>query len=143
MTSCSLAISDHAEKLQCFLVLALEDELRAQPPEEPAQLSSLEDFAVLNADYAMHKIKSLSNHRDVIELHRDQREARAEEELDDANESQWTTIGSTRIPQQMLELQVARPYMPEEFNKKVFDLIDIALKDARKRQMPAMWCPWF
>jgi len=143
MTSCSLAISDHAEKLQCFLVLALEDELRAQPPEEPAQLSSLEDFAVLNADYAMHKIKSLSNHRDVIELHRDQREARAEEELDDANESQWTTIGSTRIPQQMLELQVARPDMPEEFNKKVFDLIDIALKDARKRQMPAMWCPWF
>jgi hypothetical protein len=143
MTSCSLAISDHADKLHCFLVLALEDELRAQPPEEPAQLSSLEDMAVMNADYAMHKIKSLSNHRDVIELHRDQREARAEEELDDANESQWTMIGNTRIPQQMLELQVAKPDMPEEFNKKVFDLIDIALKDARKRQMPAMWCPWF
>ena len=143
MTSCSLAISDHADKLNCFLVLALEDELRAQPPEEPAQLSSLEDMAVMNADYAMHKIKSLSNHRDVIELHRDQREARAEEELDDANESQWTMIGNTRIPQQMLELQVAKPDMPEEFNKKVFDLTDIALKDARKRQMPAMWCPWF
>lgn len=133
MTSCSLAISDHADKLQCFLVLALEDELRAQPPEESAQLSSLVDMAVLNADYAMHKIRSLSNHREVIELQRDQREARAEEELDDANDSQWTTIGNTRIPQQMLELQVAKPDMPAEFNKKVFDLIDIALRDARKR----------
>jgi hypothetical protein len=29
MTSCSLAITHHAPKLLCFLVLALEDELRA------------------------------------------------------------------------------------------------------------------
>lgn len=34
MTSCSLAISHHAEKLHCFLMLALKDELLAQPPDE-------------------------------------------------------------------------------------------------------------
>lgn len=67
MTSCSLAISDHAAKLRCFLILALEDELRAQP-DESSTLPPLEDIAVLNADYAMHKIKSLSNHREVIDL---------------------------------------------------------------------------
>jgi hypothetical protein len=43
----------------------------------------------------------------------------------------------------MLALQVTPPDMPEEFNKKVFHLIEIALDDARKRQMPALWCPWF
>lgn len=32
MTSCSLAISQHADKLQCFLVLALKDELLASAP---------------------------------------------------------------------------------------------------------------
>jgi len=34
MTSCSLAISHHADKLHTFLMLALKDELLAQPPEE-------------------------------------------------------------------------------------------------------------
>jgi len=43
----------------------------------------------------------------------------------------------------MLELTVQKPDMPEEFNKKVFKLIDLALDDSRKRQMPAVWCPWF
>jgi len=43
----------------------------------------------------------------------------------------------------MLALQVTKPDMPEEFNKKVFKLIDLALDDGRKRRAAATWCPWF
>lgn len=56
-----------------------------------------------------------------------------DEELDEHNERQWDTIGNTRIPRYMLELQVVKPDMPVEFNKKVFKLISLALEDARKR----------
>lgn len=131
MTSCSLAISHHAEKLHCFLVLALKDELLAQPPEEVS--SQPEQIASLNADYTMFKIKSLSNHRRVIDLPRSARDLLLEGELDEANPAQWQTVGQTRVPLHMLELQVQKPDMPEEFNKKVFKLIDLALDDSRKR----------
>jgi phosphatidylinositol kinase/protein kinase (PI-3 family) len=36
MTSCSLAISGHSDKLHCFLALALKDELLPQPQEQGA-----------------------------------------------------------------------------------------------------------
>jgi hypothetical protein len=52
-------------------------------------------------------------------------------------------IGNTRVPKYMLQLKVAKPDMPEEFNKKVFQLIKVALDDNRKCQMLATWCPWF
>lgn len=81
----------------------------------------------------MYRIKSLSNHRKVIDLPRTERELRLEEDLDENNEEQWEKIGTTRVPKYMLELQVPKPDMPEEFNKKVFDLIDLALDDTRKR----------
>jgi hypothetical protein len=58
-------------------------------------------------------------------------------------DNQWAKIGNTKIPRYMLELQVVKPDMPVEFNKKVFKLIDLALEDARKRQMLVAWCPWF
>jgi hypothetical protein len=91
----------------------------------------------------MYKVKSLSTHRKVIDLPRNDRDHWLEEELDERNEAQWTKVGQTRVPAYMLALQVTPPDMPEEFNKKVFHLIEIALDDARKRQMPALWCPWF
>jgi hypothetical protein len=47
-------------------------------------MPSLEEMAILNANYAMHKMKSMSNHREVINLIRDNM---AEEELDEGNES--------------------------------------------------------
>lgn len=105
MTSCSLAISHHAEKLHCFLVLALKDELLAQPPEE-VSAQPLEQIAVLNADYTMFKIKSLSNHRKVIDLPRTARDLVLEGDLDENEPAQWQTVGQTRVPLHMLELQV-------------------------------------
>ena len=91
----------------------------------------------------MYKIKSLSNHRKVIDLPRTSEDQLLEQDLDAENEAQWTAVGSTRVPRYMLALQVTKPDMPEEFNKKVFKLIDLALDDARKRRTAATWCPWF
>jgi hypothetical protein len=38
---------------------------------------------------------------------------------------------------------MTKPDMPEEFNKKVFKLMELSLEDSRRRQMLTMWCPWF
>jgi len=141
MTSCSLAISHHAEKLQVFLALALKDELLAQPPEEVPQPPG--EIATTSAEYTMYKIKSLSEHRKVIEVPRTEEDLRLEQDLDEADESQWQQVGTTRVPKYMLALQVTKPDMPEEFNKKVFKLIELAQDDKRKRRAGAQWCPWF
>lgn len=45
MTSCSLAISHHQDKLHCFLTIALKDELIAQPPEEAGAQNPLGQIA--------------------------------------------------------------------------------------------------
>ena len=90
MTSCSLAISHHADKLHCFLALVLKDELLALPPDERANWPPLDTVASLNADYTMFKIKSLSNHAKVLELPRSASDRLAEEELDEEQAHQWT-----------------------------------------------------
>ena len=60
------------------------------------------ELAQLNADYTMFKIKSLSNHSNVIEMQRSQRELERERVLEeDGEENQpgaWATLGQTRIP---------------------------------------------
>jgi len=165
MTACSMAIAQHAEKLQCFLVLALKDELIAAqaanptppasgPPQAAPPGSAIDPFAQqasCNADFTMFKIRSLSNHKQVIYIDRSNRELERERLMDEDNgdgkkhehQGLWTTVGNTRIPSHMLDLQVPKPDMPEAFNKKVFYLIDLAMDDSRKRQMPVLWCPWF
>lgn len=86
-------------------MLALKDELLAQPPEE-VSAQPLEQIAVLNADYTMFKIKSLSNHNRVIDLPRTARDLVLEDDLDENEPAQWQTVGQTRVPLHMLELQV-------------------------------------
>lgn len=83
MTSCSLAISHHSEKLRCFLTLVLKDELLAIPAEERMNSPQLDVMAGLNADYTMFKIKSLSNHAKVMELPRSPNDRLAEEDLNE------------------------------------------------------------
>jgi phosphatidylinositol kinase/protein kinase (PI-3 family) len=149
MTSCSIAISEHADKLSCFLVLALKDERLATPagggaPPAPEQV---DEVAQLSADYTMYKMKSLCSHRRIIDLPRSSRELERErlleEEPAEDHPGLWRQVGATRVPAHMLELQMPKPDMPEPFNKKVFRLIERALDDSRKRQMPPRWCPWF
>ena len=94
MTSCSLAISHHSEKLRCFLTLVLKDELLAIPAEERMNSPQLDQMAGLNADFTMFKIKSLSNHAKVMELPRSPNDRLAEEDLDENQQHQWKWVGS-------------------------------------------------
>jgi phosphatidylinositol kinase/protein kinase (PI-3 family) len=52
-------------------------------------------------------------------------------------------LGSHRVPRSFLDLEMDRPNIPEEFNKKVFQLIEMATDDTRRCQKQIYWCPWF
>jgi len=43
----------------------------------------------------------------------------------------------------MFDLEMERPKINEEFNKKVFTLIDMAQEEARLSQKQINWCSWF
>lgn len=48
-----------------------------------------------------------------------------------------------RIPKEMLDLEMPKPNIPEEFNKKVFALIEMSQDDKRRSQKQLDWCSWF
>jgi len=47
------------------------------------------------------------------------------------------------IPRDYFDLEMERPLIYEEFNKKVFELIEIAQDDSRRSQKNMNWCSWF
>lgn len=145
MTSCSLACSKHASKLKTFLALFFDAELETKNQNRP-QVNN----ALLQAwtDLTMHRIKSLSNHEKIINIPRSDRERQMSSEDDiwennEFNPQHSTRVGNTRVPRYMMELQVTKPDMPEEFNMKVFKLIDMALDDTCRSQVIIRYCPWF
>jgi hypothetical protein len=52
-------------------------------------------------------------------------------------------LGHYKIPAEAFKYEVNKPNVMEEFNKKVFDLIDMALDEKRLCQMPSSWNAWF
>jgi hypothetical protein len=42
-----------------------------------------------------------------------------------------------------LKFEVDKPNVMEEMNRKVFDLIEMAMDEKRLSQMPSKWNPWF
>lgn len=52
-------------------------------------------------------------------------------------------LGSTQVPREMFDLEMDRPKISEEFNKKVFTLIEMAQEEQRLAQRPINWCAWF
>ena len=48
-------------------------------------------------------------------------------------------FGTYKMPKEYLKFEVDKPPMLEEFNKKVFELIDVATDDKRLSQMPSNW----
>ena len=126
-----MAISKHSEKINCFVSLALRDDFFHAPNEENA---SFEFQASKNSEYIMFKIKSLSNHRRVLDLNLKNEAQRDDSEMKPQDKSSWTKIGDSEIPPYMLDLSIQKPDMPEEFNKKVFRLMDMAMDDKRKAQ---------
>lgn len=120
--------------------------------------------ADLSAELVMHRIKSLSSHKKIMELPSRQRgepasswanaqnrhapeagRGRGPESCPSEDYASWRCVqlGRTRVPAHMLELHVREPDLPEAFNKQVYKLIEFSLEEQRKRQMSAQWCPWF
>ena len=99
----------------------------------------------------MFKIASLSEHERIVQQPLKSEESKcqplkAEEECRGIGYNRQTgqyILGNHRVPRSFLDLEMDRPNIPEEFNKKVFRLIDLALDDTRKRRAAATWCPWF
>ena len=52
-------------------------------------------------------------------------------------------MGQTNIPRDFLKYEVDKPNTLEEFNRKVFDLIDMAMDENRLAHMSSNWNPWF
>lgn len=52
-------------------------------------------------------------------------------------------FGNIKLPTEAFKFEVNKPNVMEEFNKKVFDLIDMALDEKRLCQMPSSWNAWF
>ena len=59
------------------------------------------------------------------------------------SEEDTLTLGQYKVPIENFDLQMDRPNIPEEFNKKVFTLIEMAQDDRRRAQRHLSWCPWF
>lgn len=52
-------------------------------------------------------------------------------------------INNIKIPKDYLKFEMEKPNMFEEFNKKVFDLIDISRDEKRLSLLKSSWSAWF
>jgi len=99
----------------------------------------------------MYKIESLSEHKKIIEQPPKSEESKAGPpsvnvpgiEYDQKSESYILGNKRWRVPKEFLDLEMDRPDIPEEFNKKVFMLIEMATDETRRAQKSITWCPWF
>ena len=56
----------------------------------------------------------------------------------------YIRIGQFNVPKSQLKFDIEKPIMFEEFNQKVFDLINIATEDSRLSQVTHNhWNAWF
>lgn len=143
MTSASLALTANEHKLLTLLKLIFSDEMADQP----------QDATDLNAKFCMHKLMSLSNHRKVLEQPAKADELKAKslggQTLPGIAQDQSTgkyVLGTEQpihIPKEMFDLQMERPKITEEFNKKVFTLIEMAQDEQRLSQRQTNWAAWF
>lgn len=100
----------------------------------------------------MYKISSLSEHKKIIKQPAKSEESKAGPPGVEAPGVEYDAakgcyiFGSTKkwkVPKELLDLEMDRPDIPEEFNKKVFTLIEMATDDTRRCQKSIIWCPWF
>jgi hypothetical protein len=55
----------------------------------------------------------------------------------------YVKVGRMAIPKEYLKYEIEKPNVMEEFNKKVFDLIEIATDEKRLSAAPTNWNAWF
>lgn len=53
------------------------------------------------------------------------------------------TFANFKVPVDYLKFEVDKPNVMEEMNRKVFDLIEMAMDEKRLSHMPSKWNPWF
>ena len=113
---------------------------------------AIEEEASRQTDFVLFKIASLSEHAKIFPQPPKSEESRCPP-LPETNKKYKNVsydektgsyiLGQFRVPKEFLDLESERPNIPEEFNKKVFALIEMATDDSRRSQKPATWCPWF
>ena len=113
-----------------------------------------DDILVANVDYLIYKIKSLSSNRKVLQKDDNKENVKRDGENPDEENKEmkdeeskknddYVMFGNFKVPKDCFSFQMEKPNMLEEFNKKVFDLIDIAMDESRLSQMPSNWSSWF
>jgi len=149
VTSCSMAIKSNADKIESLIGQLIRDEYFEQKQiasQKSTQLLSdqhsrekfinyslqLQLEAKNTQELVMLKIESLSSHAKVIDLPRTEKDNFGLDDLNENDSSHWVKVGQTLIPEHFLRLQVTKPDLPQEFNRKVFNLIDMALDDTRR-----------
>ena len=94
------------------------------------------------ADFCMFRITSLSEHKKIIEQPPKSEESKAGPlspsatapgiAYDARTESYILGNSRFRVPNQFLDLEMDRPSIPEEYNRKVVTLIEMATDDVRR-----------
>ena len=162
MTSVSLALIKQEDKFGTLLKLIFADEIELQSPPvqtnvankeaaqaAPTQPSPYDEDQI--ADFCMYKTKSLINHSAVLPQPAKSEECKAQpigrQGLPGIREERENFILGQQnefpVPREYFDLEMERPLVMEEFNKKVFSLIDLAQEDSRRSQKPINWCAWF
>mmetsp|Transcript_19132 Transcript_19132/g.18267 ORF Transcript_19132/g.18267 Transcript_19132/m.18267 type:complete len:86 (-) Transcript_19132:25-282(-) len=85
----------------------------------------------------MFKIKSLSHNKNVLNLDMQN------DDMGGNNQDKYVYFGNTKIPKEYLKFEMETPCMLEEFNKKVFKLIDLSMDENKLCLMKNNWNPWF
>jgi hypothetical protein len=125
MTAASLAISAQSRNYAAMLQLIFADEFyRDNMPTD--------DVVQRTTDFCMFKVKSLSNNERILEQPEKELELRSLR-TDPIRQGEATStdedtiqLGQFKVPADYFDLQMERPNIPEEFNRKVFLLIEMA-----------------
>ncbi len=99
-------------------------------------------------EYIKYKMLSLSKNKQVLnlDLYLNDPEyfTQMKQQQDKGPKKEENVLfGKIQVPAEYLRYEVEKPNTLEEFNKKVFDLIEIAMDEKRLSQMPSNWHAWF
>jgi len=129
MTAASMAISKQHSNYSALLQLLFADEMwREGVPLDEGSVTRTTEFCV-------YKIKSLSNHQRILDQPEKEPtlKSQASDPIRKEDSTSETTIqddtmnlGTFKVPCEYFDLQMERPNIPEEFNRKVFMLIEMA-----------------
>ena len=147
MTSVSLALTNQEDKFGTLLKLIFADEIELQSPPtqtnvankdatQPASTQQSQYDEDQIADFCMYRTKSLINHTAVLPQPEKCEECKAQpiggQKLPGIREERENFIlgqsqqNEFQVPREYFDLEMERPLVMEEFNKKVLSLIDLA-----------------